>query len=300
MKHQRFILAIGIMAIFTIAMQDLQAQVTRGRVVEGLTIDSDLLKKEVRYSVYLPFDYETSERYYPVVYLLHGYTDNDAGWIQFGEANIKADKAIATGEIPPMIIIMPDGGVSWYINNHDGSVAYEDFFFKELMPHVEKKYRIRQQKRYRGIAGLSMGGFGTLVYSMKHPDMFAACAAFSAGLTPPEEAPKMDQSRWNQLFGPVYGKGLEGEERLTEHFLKNNPFHIAREADKQKLESVRYYIDCGDDDFLSGANSYFHMVMQQEEIPHEFRVRDGKHAWPYWRSGLIDGLKFIGESFHQF
>ncbi|HKL38216.1 MAG TPA: alpha/beta hydrolase family protein [Bacteroidales bacterium] len=300
MKNHRFILAIGIVALFTIAMQDLQAQVSRGRVVEGLTIDSELLNKEVRYTVYLPFDYESSERYYPVVYLLHGYTDNDAGWIQFGEANIKADKAIATGEIPPMIIIMPDAGVSWYINNHDGSVPWENFFFKELVPHVEKKYRIRQEKRYRGIAGLSMGGFGSLVYSMKHPDMFAACAAFSAGLTPPEEAPKMDQGRWNQIFGPVYGKGLEGEERLTEHFLKNNPFHIARQGDKQKLRSVRYYIDCGDDDFLSGANSYLHMVMQQEEIPHEYRVRDGKHSWPYWRSGLIDGLKFIGQSFHQF
>ena len=280
--------------------EGIQAQVSRGKVIEGLTIQSQILDREVRYSVYLPFDYETSRRYYPVVYLLHGYTDNDAGWIQFGEANIKADKAIAEGSIPPMIIIMPDGGVSWYINNFDESVAYEDFFFQELMPHVEDQYRIRQNKRYRGIAGLSMGGFGTLVYALKHPDKFAACAAFSAALTVPEQAKDMNRQRWNDVYGVVYGKGKEGEDRLTKHFLENNPFHIVKHSDKEKLRSVRYYIDCGDDDFLSPANNDFHNLLIREDIPHEYRVRDGHHSWPYWRSGLVDGLKFIGDSFHQF
>ena len=296
LKYVVLLLALGLFAGITAA----EAQVSRGKVLEGLTIDSELMGKEMRYTVYLPFDYETSNRHYPVVYLLHGYTDNDMGWIQFGEANIKADKAIAEGKIPPMIIVMPDGGVSWYINNHDKSVPYEDYFFEEFIPHIESKYRIRQKKRYRGIAGLSMGGFGALVYSLKHPDQFSACAAFSAGLTVPEEVENQDQQRWDNVFGPVYGKGLEGKERLTDHFLNNNPFHIVKNADKESLSSVRYYIDCGDDDFLSSANNEFHNLLIDEDIPHEYRVRDGEHSWSYWRSGLINGLKFIGESFHQF
>ena len=290
------LLAIGLITGITTA----EAQVSRGKVLEGLTIDSELMDKEMRYTIYLPFDYETSNRYYPVVYLLHGYTDNDMGWIQFGEAHMKADKAIAEGKIPPMIIVMPDGGVSWYINNHDNSVPYEDYFFEEFMPYIESKYRIRQKKRYRGIAGLSMGGFGTLVYSLKHPDKFAACAAFSAGLTVPDEVHQMDQQRWDNVFGPVYGKGMEGKERLTDHFLSNNPFHIVKNNGKEKLNSVRYYIDCGDDDFLSPANNEFHNLLIEEGVQHEYRVRDGHHSWEYWRTGLIDGLEFIGKSFHQF
>ncbi len=277
-----------------------QGQVSHGKVLEGLTLESKILGKEVRYSVYLPFDYERSSRSYPVVYLLHGYTDNDTGWIQFGEVHLKADKAIARGEIPPMIIIMPDGGVSWYINNYDQSVAYEDFFFQELIPEVESKFRIRQEKRYRGVSGLSMGGFGALVYSLKHPDKFAACAAFSAALYTREQVIEMSEQRWKNTESVVYGPGLEGEERITDHLLANNPFHLVKNRPAKKTSSVRYYIDCGDDDALSVANNTFHNLLLNKKIPHEYRVRDGSHAWPYWRSGIIDGLKFIGESFHQF
>lgn len=104
-------------------------QFSRGIVQEGLTLRSKILKKNVRYTIYLPFDYNSSTRYYPVVYLLHGYTDNDMGWMQFGEAHLIADEAIGKRQIPPMILAMPDGGVSWYINNFDNSVRYEDFFF---------------------------------------------------------------------------------------------------------------------------------------------------------------------------
>lgn len=297
-KKVQYVLITIILVLMTVSVS--LSQGSRGKVMEGLTIDSKILGKKMRYSVYLPFDYETSQRYYPVVYLLHGYTDNDMGWIQFGEAHIKADKAIAEGTIPPMIIVMPDAGVSWYINNHDNSVAYEDYFFEEFMTYIESKYRIRKEKRYRGVAGLSMGGYGTLVYSLKHPDKFAACAAFSAAIINPVDAPQMDQERWNNVFGVVYGKGLAGEERLTEHFKKNNPFYMVESTNNDNLKSVRYYLDCGDDDYLSKVNNDFHNLLFEEQISHEYRVRDGKHHWPYWRSGLIDGLKFIGESFHQF
>ena len=116
----RFIFILGIVPLLAVAQS--------GKVVEHLTIKSQILGKNVAYTLYLPPDYESSRRSYPVVYLLHGYTDDDTGWIQFGEVNRYADKAIASGEIPPMIIVMPDGGVSWYINNYDGAVKYEDFF----------------------------------------------------------------------------------------------------------------------------------------------------------------------------
>jgi S-formylglutathione hydrolase FrmB len=278
---------------------NVQAQVSRGVIQEGLIIKSEILKKDVRYTIYLPFDYNTSSRYYPVVYLLHGFGDNDMGWMQFGEANMIADAAIAARQIPAMILAMPDGGVSWYVNNFDNSVRYEDFFFEEFVPFIESNYRIRTEKRYRGIAGLSMGGFGTLVYALKHPDMFTACAAFSAGIRTKEEMIEEDEKRWAQMDAVVYGPALKGEARITEHFMANNPLYIVQNSDREKIKGVRIYLDCGDDDFLYKGNSTFHILLRDLGIPHEYRVRDGGHRWSYWRSGLLEGLKFIGSSFHQ-
>ena len=274
------------------------AQHSHGVVKEGLTIDSKILGKKVRYTIYLPFDYESSSRFYPVVYLLHGYTDNDMGWIQFGEANLIADEAIAKREIPSMIIAMPDGGASWYINNYDGSVRYEDFFVKEFLPYIESHYRIRAEKPYRGIAGLSMGGFGTLVHAMRHPDLFAACAAFSAGVHTTGQIVAMDDQGWARWPTLVYGPGTS-EARLTEHLLSHNPIRIVETGDPEKLKNVRIHLDCGDDDFLTIGNAMLHVALTDKKIPHEYRVRDGAHNWTYWRSGLVDGLKFIGASFHK-
>ncbi|MFZ0456193.1 MAG: alpha/beta hydrolase-fold protein [Ignavibacteriaceae bacterium] len=288
-----------IIAVLLLFPLNIFSQVSRGIVKEGLTINSSILQKDVRYTIYLPFDYETSNRYYPVVYLLHGYTDNDMGWIQFGEANMTADKAIADQEIPAMILVMPDGGVSWYINNYNDSVRYEDFFFKEFIPYIESHYRIRTERRYRGIAGLSMGGYGTLVYALKHPDMFAACAALSAGIRTEEEMISMNSEQWKSEFSNVYGPNLKGKNRITSHYLANDPFNIVKTEDVNKIKTVRIYLDCGDDDHLYKGNSTFHILLRDLNIPHEYRVRDGGHQWSYWRSGLKDALKFIGTSFHQ-
>ncbi|MBN2416286.1 esterase family protein [bacterium] len=275
------------------------AQTSRGTVYEGLTVESRLLGKDVRYTVYLPFDYDTSSRYYPVVYLLHGYTDDDTGWLQFGEANLIADDAIASREIPPMILVMPDAGVSWYMNNYDGSVPYEDFFFQEFIPYIESAYRIRTDKRYRGVAGLSMGGKGALLYAMKHPDMFCACGAFSAAIRTAEQISGMTPRRWQQVEEPVHGRDRGGDSRISSHLLANNILHLAATLEAGNLASVRWYIDCGDDDSLSLGNALLHIRFKERGVLHEFRVRDGGHRWSYWRSGLKDALQFIGASFHQ-
>jgi len=198
-----------------------------------------------------------------------------------------------------MILVMPDGGVSWYVNNSDNSVRYEDFFFQEFLPYIESHYRIRAEKQYRGIAGLSMGGNGSLVYSLKHPDKFAACAAYSVGVFTDEEIIAYNDAQWDNVLGKVYGVGLKGKERLTQHYYSNNLFYLIKNTNVEKLKSVKLYIDCGDDDFLYKGNSALHVMLRDYNIPHEYRTRDGGHEWSYWRSGLLNGLKFIGTSFHR-
>lgn len=271
----------------------------QGIVKESLKIKSSTLGKEVKYNIYLPADYEKNNRLYPVLYLLHGYTDNETGWTQFGKTPEIADKAINSGDVPPMIIVMPDAGVTWYMNTHDGKTKYEDFFIKEFIPYIETTYRIRSKKEFRAVAGLSMGGLGTLLYSTKHPEMFAAAAPLSAAVWTDEEivSGNQDQERWNNVFGDLYGKDLKGKDRLTDHYYKNAPIKIVETANADDLKKVRFYIDCGDDDFLIKGNMALHAMMIDKKIPHEFRVRDGGHTWSYWRTALPEVLKFVGESF---
>jgi len=271
-----------------------------GEVFEGLKLRSAILGRDVAYAVYLPPDYATSTRRYPVVYLLHGYTDNESGWVQFGEVSLAADRAIAGREIPPMIIVMPDGGVSFYINDAAGKVRWEDMFVQELIPFMDKTYRTRADREFRGVAGLSMGGWGTLVAALRHPELFAAGAAFSAAVWSDEDIIGMKQDSWDKLLGPLFGAaGLAGQERLTSHFRKVSPLELAGTLPEDSLKKVRLYIDCGDDDFLIKGNCALHLLLADRKIPHEFRVRDGGHTWSYWRTGIVDGLKFIGQSFQR-
>jgi S-formylglutathione hydrolase FrmB len=270
-----------------------------GKVIEHNVVKSSILNKEVPYAIYLPADYENSERTYPVVYLLHGYGDNYASWIQFGEVNRYADKAIAEGTIPPMIIVMPEGDTSWYINAYNGKYNYEDFFVKEFIPSIEKTWRIKSQKKYRGIAGLSMGGYGTLIYSLKYPELFAAAAPLSSGVFTDDQIAAMNDDRWERRQGHLFGHGLKGKDRLNNSWYNNSVLKLVENNSTEDLSKVRYWIDCGDDDFLTKGNCLLHLALVDKNVPHEFRVRNGAHSWSYWRSGITDALQFIGQSFHQ-
>ncbi|HVM88166.1 MAG TPA: alpha/beta hydrolase-fold protein [Puia sp.] len=271
-----------------------------GKVIEQKTVKSAILGKDVRYTIYLPPDYESAQRSYPVVYLLHGFTDDNTGWLQFGEINYYADKGIAEGALPPMIIVMPNGDSSWYINSFDGKEKYEDFFVKEFMPSIEKTYRIKAEKKYRGIAGLSMGGFGTLTYALKYPELFAACAPLSAGVFSDDELVNMNDQNYEIIFGPLFGHHLKGKERLNDAWYKNSILKIVETKSADEMKKVRYWIDCGDDDFLTKGNCLLHIALTEKKVPHEFRVRDGSHSWTYWRTGITDALHFIGQSFTQY
>lgn len=272
----------------------------QGTVLESLVIKSAILGRDVRYSIYLPEGYETAQRRFPTLYLLHGYTDDETGWTQFGEVNKIATEAIKTPDVTPMIIAMPDAAATWYINDYAGKAKYEDFFIKEFIPYIDSAYKTRNKKQYRAVAGLSMGGYGTLTYALKHPELFAACAPLSAAVFTDEEFLNFPQDNWNGAkFDEVFGKYTPGKTRLTEHYYKNSTLKLVATLPEKDLNSVRYYIDCGDKDFLIKGNMQLHAALIDRKVKHEFRVRDGVHNWPYWRTALPEVLKFVSESFHQ-
>ena len=276
------------------------AQHPQGIVRESLTMTSEILDQDVRYTVYLPSDYETSERYYPIVYLLHGYTDDDTGWLQFGEANRIVDQGIADGDIPPMILLMPDGGVSWYINNYDNETRWEDMFVEEFIPHIESKYRVRAEKEFRGISGLSMGGYGSLVLSMRHPDLFVAAAAFSSGVVTDEGLQAIPAERWDMPFGALYGRGLEGPARLTEHWRRYSVLDIVREhSGRARSKRSATTSIAATTIFSRSGMRRFTFFSRKKKSRTNTESETGRTRGRTGGQGLPDGLKFIGESFHR-
>ncbi|ULQ52732.1 alpha/beta hydrolase [Flavihumibacter fluvii] len=294
-KHVQFWLLI-LMLIGSTAI----AQVSpTGTTKESQSMKSNILGQEVKYSIYLPADYEAGTRKYPVVYLLHGYTDDETSWIQFGEANSIAGKAIANGTIPPMIIVMPDAGVTWYVNDYLNKKRYEDMFINELIPFIDSTYRTRPKKEFRGISGLSMGGHGALLYAMHHPDLFTACAAFSSAIFSDEYLANMPDKDYNRTFAELFSGNVTGKARLTDTWHKNSTLELAKTLPEETLKKVRWYFDCGDQDFLYEGNALMHITLRKRKIQHEFRMRAGTHQWSYWRDGLIPALQFIGQSFNR-
>jgi len=265
-----------------------------GKVFDNLSMKSEILKGERKYAVYLPPDYDTSERSYPVLYLLHGGGDDQTGWVQFGEVLHIADKAIKEGKATPMVIIMPDAntGRRGYFNDPKGDWNYEDFFFKELMPYVEKEYRIKGEKRYRAVAGLSMGGGGSFMYALHHPELFSSACPLSASTGPLslDDATRMLERRTDQTYTDAEKKS---------YYETHSAVYLVNTMPEDQLKSVRWFIDCGDDDFLYEGNSLVHIAMRKKEVPHEFRIRNGAHNWTYWRESLPVVLEFVSMAFHQ-
>ena len=265
-----------------------------GKVYDDLSLPSKILKSDRKFAVYLPPDYESSGRSYPVLYLLHGSGDDQTGWVQFGEVLNITDKAIANGTATPMIIVMPDAntGRRGYFNDIKGDWNYENFFFKELIPYVEKKYRTKTDKRGRAISGLSMGGGGTLMYAMHHPELFSSACPLSASVGPLTfEDAKRSLTKANQSLSDT---------AITNYFNRHSAITLVNNMPEDQKKAVRWYIDCGDDDFLYEGNSMLHIAMRKKEVPHEFRVRDGGHTWTYWRASLPKVLEFVSDAFHQF
>ena len=265
-----------------------------GKVFDALSLKSEILRMERKYAVYLPPDYETSERHYPVLYLLHGGGDDQTGWVQFGEIQRIADEAINNGKATSMIIVMPgaNAGIRGYTNDVAGDWRYEDFFFEELMPHVEYKYRIKAEKQYRAVAGLSMGGGGTFFYALHRPDIFAAACPLSASVRPLQRSD-------TKAYMDLRKMANASEEQMSTWFDKHSILGMIENMPEAEKKAIRWYIDCGDDDFLYEGNSLVHIAMRKNEIPHEFRIRDGRHSWTYWREALPEVLNFISTAFHR-
>ncbi len=258
------------------------------------SIYSEILGANRQFTIYLPKSYETdATRKYPILYLLHGMMGVNTSWFTDQRVKDVMDRLVASGEACEMIIVSPNAGGNIYTGVWNGYFnmpgwAYEDFFYKEFLPYIEKNYRVVGDKQHRAIAGLSMGGGGTTSYAQRYSDMYCAAYAMSALMNIPAGSE-------NPSPNPDDKMSL-----LTKSVMEHSCVKYVEEADdarKEQLRSVQWFVDCGDDDFLLDRNIEFFQAMRKAQIPCQFRVRDGGHTSEYWHSALYTCLPFVSRSF---
>ncbi|MBQ7811099.1 MAG: esterase family protein [Bacteroidales bacterium] len=288
---KRILILAAVLAISVAASAQPGRWADMSRVVTD-TLHSEILGADREFRVFTPQNYKSSGKSYPVLYLLHGLGGKHTDWSERGHLKDVMDQLTASGEACDMIIVMPNAGsttekaMDGYFNVEGW--AYEDFFFKELIPYVEKNWRVKADKGHRALAGLSMGGGGTTKYAQHHPDMFCAAYAMSALMSIPRQGAVQPQRSGDKVS--VLNTSVI--ENSCIDFVKN-----ADDATTEALRTVSWFVDCGDDDFLLDRNIEFVQAMKAARIPLQFRVRDGGHTWEYWHSALYTALPFISRSF---
>lgn len=223
--------------------------------VEIVWAKSDVTGDTRAYYVYLPPGYKSGSRRYPVLYLLHGSNDTAAGWTDVGKANFILDNLIAENKAVPMIIVMPWGHAIPYGTRGNNNEVFENYLVKEIIPQVEKNYRVAKGRENRAIVGLSMGGGQTLEIGFGHLDLFSAVGAFSFAV------PGNFATRFKtELADP--------------------------KATNAKLKLL--WLGCGQDDPAFGRNQQFAQMLTTDKINNTFFPTDGKHQFAVWRKCLAE------------
>ena len=274
----------ALFAITAIATLNVTAQRAS---VETIQFQGKLINATLPYNVILPPGYRVAATTrYPVLYLLHGHGGHYTDWLT--RTNV-ADYAAQYR----MIIVMPEGNNSWYVDGAAGSNdKYESYILQELMPDVDKRYRTIQSRYGRAIAGLSMGGYGAIKYGVKYPATFVFAASMSGafGVTRYTEK-EMGGANWDpflKTFGPA---GSETRKA-------NDIFEITKALTAGRVASLPYfYFDCGTEDAAQHFLPHRELseLLLEKKVPHEFRELPGNHSWQYWDQQIPVVLKIAAE-----
>jgi len=251
----------------------------------------------VNYCVALPPDYDSSgSTRYPTLYFLHGLFENERSWSERGGQRIWED-LIRQAQLGKFLVVLPDGGRTFYVNSRDGRERYEDFFIQELVPAIDRMYLTLANPAARGISGISMGGYGALHLAMCHPDVFGSATAHSAALLPKFPNPIPGEGRWAfyaRILQEPFGSPLD-----EAYWEANSPLTLAEHP--ERFAHLKLYFDCGDQDrygFEVGAQ-LLDQILSSKGFPHEFALRVGGHGWSYLQQYMQHSLCFHWQCFRQ-
>ena len=290
MNSRRIFLVSLCAALFCLLAPPAGASLGR---IECRSVPSAILRRAVRYCAILPPGYDTQKsRRFPVLYFLHGLGGNEQMFITSDGWNLVED-LWESHKIGRFLIVTPEGDDSFYINSRDGRERYEDFFLREFLPFIERHYRTLPGRRYRGIAGISMGGYGALHIAFGHPRLFAAASATSPALLEKLPDIRFANPRQSALLRVLAVFGTPPDPAFWE---ANSPITLARHAD---LAGLEIYFDCGAQDdygFEKGARE-LHEVLAARGVAHEFHLYPGGHDWLYFAAHLPASLEFQSRAF---
>jgi len=239
------------------------------------TFRSQSLQREMAYCLLLPADYETSQRTYPVLYLLHGLWGSENDWLAL--TNV-AEQVRAL----PLIVVMPQADDSWYVNAATRPEAkYEDYVFGDLVQEIEDKYRAEKAREARFLAGLSMGGYGALKQGVKQPQRFAVVGAFSATINAARRV-RLDVKTPGIAFGTA--------DSPTRN--ENDVFTLIGKADPKSLPYI--FVMTGFDDPVALEDGRgFLALAQLMRVQYEYHEFPARHEWPFWQKSLEAYLRVI-------
>jgi enterochelin esterase-like enzyme/lysophospholipase L1-like esterase len=250
--------------------------------VQTLTVKSTLMKREMAFNHILPQGYATSGLRYPVLYLLHGSSDNHLGW------NNKTGIAAYISDLP-LIVVMPDGGPDSRYINSPGYGPYADYILTELVPHIDRTYQTIARRDGRALMGLSMGGYGAWRLGLSAPQDFAAVASLSGSFKWGEN--EWTDKQYHARAVTVYGSdgpdaaAMYRADRIWAHVEK----HITAGG---QWQGPALYFNIGAEDHLLEANRVIRQRLEERKVPFRYAEYSGGHTWSYWDEHVRDALGF--------
>lgn len=247
-------------------------------------LQSKLLQREICFQVVLPKSYKNSVNRLPILFLLHGLFGSCENWSELTNIRYYASKS-------DLIIVLVEGENSWYLDSRIiEKNKFESYFIQELIPYIEKKFRI--ENGHRAVAGLSMGGYGAIKYALKNPTLFIFAGSMSGAFI----APRLFKENCSQDFEEllpsieqVFGK-TENQTRI-----KNDLFRIIEKLPTESIERLPYfYMDCGTDDVFLETNRTLVDLFKKRNIRFEYHEESGGHDWDYWNKQLEKILEIVG------
>lgn len=249
--------------------------------VDTVEVFSASMQKKIKCVVVTPANYNSDKRF-PVVYLLHGYSGSYSNWI----TRVPAIDSLAT--VYQLIIVCPDAGYSsWYFDSPvDSTFRYETFTAQELPGAIDQQYKTIPSRKARAITGLSMGGHGAFFLTLRHPGIFGACGSMSGALDLAYIKSSYDVPK--RLGDTISNRRYYDDWSVVNLLNGYNP-----------KDSVAFILDCGTRDFIYKMSKATHEKMLQLKIPHDYIERPGTHDWKYWGNAIKYQLLFFREWFNS-
>ncbi len=267
---KKIILLCSIFFLYTVASAS---------TVDTVSIFSKSMQKYVKCVVIKPDNYKKKKNHFPVVYLLHGYSDKYSGWLE------KVPGLHQLVDASQVIVVCPDGNYdSWYFDSPmDNTSKYETNVAEEIPAYIDTHYRTIRDRKARAITGLSMGGHGALYLAARHTDIFGAAGSMSGGV---DIRPFPDNWNIKKYLGTYAGH--------PDNWNKNT---VINAIDSLHNDELKLIIDCGIDDFFIQVNRDLHQKLLTLKINHDYTERPGVHNWDYWANAIKYQLLFFGEYF---